>query len=118
MIDGDPHGFQIYLTYKYGSKSMAFSSSNLAIPSIILLGIYPSSWFSQLKIAFKDLILLSRHDVKKCHCLLRNPHVCRDQLLKREVSLFIFYNYKIEIQAISTENLAAFLENHLSPPKR
>ena len=105
LIDGDPHGFQIYLTYKYGSKSMAFSSTSLAVPDIKFLGVAPSDWFSKLEIQTRDLISLSNHDVKKCLSLLKNPHVYIDPSLKREISRLMFTNYKSEIQSISTKKL-------------
>lgn len=117
LIDGDPHGFQIYLTYKYGSKSMAFSSSSLAVPTIKFLGVAPSSWFSKLKIKTKDLIQLSKYDAKKCLSLLKNPHVYLNETLKREISRFMFTNYKSEIQSISTQDLQSYVGmticNHL-----
>lgn len=113
LIDGDPHGFQIYLTYKYGSKSMAFSSASLAVPSIIFLGVAPSSWFSKLNIDTKDLITLSKNDVKKCFCLLRNPHVYCSPELKREISRLLFYNYKSEIQSIQTKYQKSYFRERL-----
>lgn len=114
LIDGDPHGFQIYLTYKYGSKSMAFSSSSLAVPSIIFLGIHPSLWFSQLRIQTKDLIALTKNDVKKCNSLLLNPHVYQDHQLKREISRILFYNYKSEIQSASYDQLKIYIHLRLN----
>lgn len=112
LIDGDPHGFQIYLTYKYGSKSLAFSSSSLAVSSIQLLGIAPSSW-SNLEIDTKDFITLTKNDRKKCLSLLRNPIVLQNKRLRLEISRFLFYNYKSEIQSICHKNLQTYLRQRL-----
>jgi meiotic recombination protein SPO11 len=111
LIDGDPHGFQIYLTYRYGSKSMAFSSSNLAVPCIQFLGVAPSSWFTKLHIKTQDLIQLSRNDVRKCLSLLKNPHVYLNPSLKREISYMMFTNYKSEIQSIAIKDLQTQVRN-------
>jgi meiotic recombination protein SPO11 len=111
LIDGDPHGFQIYLTYKYGSKSMAFSATNLAVPCIQFLGVAPSAWFTKLHIKTQDLIQLSINDVKKCLSLLKNPHVYLNPSLKREISRLMFTNYKSEIQSIAISDLQIFVRD-------
>ena len=118
IIDGDPHGFQIYLNYKYGSKSMAYSSSFLAVPCVKFLGIAPSKWFTQLNIQKKDLIPCTTGDRKKCYSLLKNPHVCLDPVLKREICLILMYNYKSEIESVSITLLDQMIQSkteiHLS----
>jgi meiotic recombination protein SPO11 len=38
-MDGDPHGLDIYATYKWGTRAMAFDVFNLAVNSIELIGL-------------------------------------------------------------------------------
>lgn len=39
LVDGDPHGLDIYATYKWGARAMAFDVFNLAVNSIELIGL-------------------------------------------------------------------------------
>ncbi|KAL7332524.1 hypothetical protein PS15p_204550 [Mucor circinelloides] len=39
LMDGDPHGLDIYATYKWGTRVMAFDVFNLAVNSIELIGL-------------------------------------------------------------------------------
>ena len=38
LTDCDPYGFEIALTYKFGSLAMAWAPERLAVPSAIWLG--------------------------------------------------------------------------------
>ncbi|KAJ3286230.1 endodeoxyribonuclease [Blyttiomyces sp. JEL0837] len=50
LFDCDPHGVEIFLCYKYGSKAMAFDSINLAIRTMRWLGLKPSDKLDEDKI--------------------------------------------------------------------
>ncbi|KAF9538247.1 endodeoxyribonuclease [Mortierella hygrophila] len=51
LMDCDPHGIEIYLTYRCGSINSAYENANLAVPALKYLGQFPSDW---------DLFLNSR----------------------------------------------------------
>jgi meiotic recombination protein SPO11 len=42
LVDPDPHGIEIYLTYKHGSIEMAREAASLTAPELKLLGVLPS----------------------------------------------------------------------------
>lgn len=42
LTDADPHGIEIMLTYRHGSRAMSNVSDALAVPSIRWIGILPS----------------------------------------------------------------------------
>ena len=44
LMDCDPHGLDILLTYKFGSTSMAFDSENMAVPAIEWIGVFASDF--------------------------------------------------------------------------
>ena len=42
LVDCDPYGLEIYMAYTIGTKSSAYDSHNLTIPSIKWLGVHPT----------------------------------------------------------------------------
>ncbi|KAG9069710.1 endodeoxyribonuclease [Linnemannia hyalina] len=44
LMDCDPHGIEIYLTYRCGSINSAYENANLAVPALKCLGQFPSDW--------------------------------------------------------------------------
>ena len=44
LVDGDPHGYEIFTTYKYGSVAMAWCAEPLAILNLEWLGVKPSEF--------------------------------------------------------------------------
>lgn len=44
LVDCDPHGIEIYLTYRCGSIQCAYENANLAVPVLKCLGQVPSDW--------------------------------------------------------------------------
>ncbi|KAF9132998.1 endodeoxyribonuclease [Mortierella sp. GBA39] len=44
LMDCDPHGIEIYLTYRCGSINSAYENANLAVPALKCLGQCPSDW--------------------------------------------------------------------------
>ncbi|TPX57583.1 hypothetical protein PhCBS80983_g03724 [Powellomyces hirtus] len=91
LVDADPHGVEIFLCYKAGSKvsrvwrefcdrtlnamgieAMAFDCANLSCPGLSWLGVRPSHWTSpQLKIDFEKLLPLTDGDKRKARAMLR-----------------------------------------------
>lgn len=39
LVDGDPHGMQIFLNYRSGSKAMSFDNVNLVAPRLKWIGL-------------------------------------------------------------------------------
>ncbi|KAK5665594.1 hypothetical protein BDV3_006656 [Batrachochytrium dendrobatidis] len=98
LVDGDPSGFEIYCTYKFGSKSMAYNTL-LACPSSIWVGIHPTSWM--LTIDADSLIPLTPHDRCKVYRLLDRNHIRSCKEYQRQLSRMVFMNCKCEIQEFS-----------------
>ena len=57
LVDGDPCGFDIYLTYRIGSWQMSHEQS-LVSPKLRLLGVLPSQ-FEELRMPREALLPLS-----------------------------------------------------------
>lgn len=45
LMDCDPYGIEIYLTYRCGSIKSAYENANLAVPALKYLGQLPSDWY-------------------------------------------------------------------------
>lgn len=94
LVDADPHGIEIMCTYKYGSLAMSHNSENLAVPSMVWLGIMPSE-IDSLDI---PTIPMSKQDEKKVTEMLKRPYI--NPVLKRELQILLNRQVKAEIEGI------------------
>ena len=81
LVDGDPHGFEIMCTYRFGSLKLAYDSLSLACPQMRWLGLRPSD-------PDLDLIAsqpLTKTDHKKLLDLMARPYVRAMPVLQREL---------------------------------
>jgi meiotic recombination protein SPO11 len=109
LVDGDPHGIQIFLTYKYGSLAMAFDNARMAVPSLKFVGLSPFNW-RELGISCDDLLKLKPVDMKKAFKLLSNPWIKTKELfLQRELQLMMKMNRKSEIQIVASGVLIHYI---------
>ncbi|CEG83098.1 hypothetical protein RMATCC62417_17070 [Rhizopus microsporus] len=70
LMDNDPHGLDIYATYKWGARALAFDVSNLAVQSIQLIGLTCQDRID-FNIPSEHLIPLTERDKAKCLCMVR-----------------------------------------------
>ncbi|KAG1179847.1 hypothetical protein G6F70_002140 [Rhizopus microsporus] len=70
LMDNDPHGLDIYATYKWGARALAFDVSNLAVQSIQLIGLTCQDRID-FNIPSEYLIPLTERDKAKCLCMVR-----------------------------------------------
>lgn len=94
LVDADPHGIEIMCTYKYGSLAMSHNSENLAVPSMIWLGIFPSE-IDSLDIT---TIPMNERDEKKVTDMMKRPYL--NPLLKSELQILLNRKVKAEIEGI------------------
>lgn len=94
LVDADPHGIEIMCTYKYGSLAMSHNSENLAVPSMVWLGILPSE-IDRLDIA---TITMNEGDLKKATEMMKRPYM--NPMLKSELQILLNRQVKAEIEGI------------------
>ncbi|CAO1378646.1 unnamed protein product [Diamesa serratosioi] len=94
LVDADPHGIEIMCTYKYGSLAMSHNSENLAVPSMVWLGILPSE-IDSLDIT---TIPMSKRDEKKATDMMKRPYM--NSRLQSELQILLNRNVKAEIEGI------------------
>ena len=94
LVDADPHGIEIMCTYKFGSLAMSHNSENLAVPSMVWLGILPSE-IDRLDIT---TIAMTKGDEKKATEMLSRPYM--NPVLKSELQILLKRQLKAEIEGI------------------
>ncbi|KAI9360064.1 Spo11/DNA topoisomerase VI subunit A, partial [Zopfochytrium polystomum] len=104
LVDADPHGVDIWLCYKMGSKSMVFDAANLATPSVRWVGLKPSD----RAVPRNRLLPLTQRDKDKARAMLRRTDLAAPE--RRELSRMLWQNAKAEIQAVDLDVLIHSLE--------
>lgn len=107
LVDCDPHGIMIMLTYLHGSEEMAFEAATLAAPAMQWLGLLPSDLSVYSVDAAKKLPLTVR-DKQQLEQLLVKPAVLEleDSQVAAEVEKMLASGIKAELEAVQ---LATFL---------
>ncbi|XP_063617879.1 meiotic recombination protein SPO11 [Cydia splendana] len=106
LVDADPHGFEIFLTYKYGSLAQSHLSSSLACSSLSLLGVRHQD---VMTLASKEARLdLSELDKRKLVSLFKRPYLDTPSgsLIKNELNAMLSSGVKAEIEALAPTSAA------------
>ncbi|KAG0006987.1 endodeoxyribonuclease [Modicella reniformis] len=124
LVDCDPHGIEIFLTYKCGAVLSAYDNANLAVPRLQCIGQIPDDWnsflrgrdFSQdqglllrssshVEVQFQDSLspLTTRERTKLVKLLKRHPFIQRHKGWKRQISKMLMLNRKSELQSLCME---------------
>ncbi|CAI5448365.1 unnamed protein product [Caenorhabditis angaria] len=100
LFDGDPHGIEIFLTYKFGSSKNHSESSDAFIPDIEWIGVFPSD-STRFPIFPDQLLPLSKLDVTKIETLKSRAFQLSEIEICHELEFMRDFGKKIEIEAIS-----------------
>ncbi|KPJ11949.1 Meiotic recombination protein SPO11 [Papilio machaon] len=101
LVDADPHGYEIFLTYKYGSLAQSHLSQSLACSSLQLLG---ARHGDVMTLAEKEARLkLTALDKKKIVSLLKRPYLdtAVGFNIKKDLEEMLASGVKAEIEALS-----------------
>ncbi|XP_049875166.1 meiotic recombination protein SPO11 [Pectinophora gossypiella] len=101
LVDADPHGFEIFLTYKYGSLAQSHLSTTLACSSLSLLG---ARHHDVMTLAPTEARLhLTELDKRKLNSLIRRPYLetSSGTRIKEELSTMLSSAVKAEIEAVA-----------------
>jgi len=116
LVDGDPYGVQIALTYKYGSFNIAHVSKDLAIPDARYIGMFLSDIEKYDMLHFlkekKMYLTMKDVDIKKAKDILKYEWVATNPKLKNVVEEFLKTNHKIEADSLGgreTEDLGKYI---------
>jgi len=115
LIDSDPYGLEILLTYTFGSLSQSHDSDRLAVPHIKWLGVRPSD-FTRFNVPINKLLPLTDTDYKKGIDLLDRKIWKFVPNWKSELNVMLENRSKAEIQILCCFSLG-FLCDEFLPKK-
>ncbi|CAH0603282.1 unnamed protein product [Chrysodeixis includens] len=101
LVDGDPHGYEIFLTYKYGSLAQSHLSSSLACTSLLLLG---ARFNDVMTLSSTEARLpLTELDKRKLRNLMKRPYLETPVgvRIREELSVMLSSGAKAEIEALA-----------------
>ncbi|XP_045458724.1 meiotic recombination protein SPO11 [Melitaea cinxia] len=102
LVDYDPHGYEIFLTYKYGSLAQSHLSDALACSSLLLLGVRHSDVKTLApRAACMSLTLLDR---RKLTALIKRPYLDTSigLRIKEDLTSMMTGGVKAEIEAVAS----------------
>ncbi|CAG4968421.1 unnamed protein product [Colias eurytheme] len=112
LVDADPHGYEIFLTYKYGSLAQSHLSSSLACPKLLLLGARHQDVMTLAPKASR--LVLTALDKRKLVSLLARPYLntAMGSHIKQELKAMLDSGVKAEIEALAS-SAAALCDSYL-----
>ncbi|XP_067937666.1 meiotic recombination protein SPO11-like [Watersipora subatra] len=99
LVDADPHGASIYLTYKFGSLTHAHDVQNLALPSLMWLGVLPSD-VNELLLPDGVALKLSSSDRAQVQDIMNREYMAGLSSELKELQAMLETGKKIEIQCL------------------
>ncbi|CAH2104843.1 unnamed protein product [Euphydryas editha] len=112
LVDYDPHGYEIFLTYKYGSLAQSHLSDALACSSLLLLGVLHKDVKTLAPRAARlSLTLLDR---RKLAALIKRPYLDTPtgSRIKEDLMGMMTDGVKAEIEAVAS-TAAALCDSYL-----
>ncbi|XP_050675485.1 meiotic recombination protein SPO11 [Leptidea sinapis] len=112
LVDADPHGYEIFLTYKYGSLAQSHLSLSLACPKLSLLG---ARHDDVMTLTSKDSRMsLTNTDKRKLKSLMNRPYLSSviGSRIKEELNAMLLSGVKAEIESLAS-TAAALCDSYL-----
>lgn len=100
LFDADPHGIEIYLTYKYGASKESAEGRGAFVPSIQWIGLFPSDSNRFLIDKSQRLPLVHSDFVKIDNMIPRSIHL-GEATVTRELDFLMQNPIKFELEAIN-----------------
>lgn len=100
LVDADPHGCEIMMTYRFGSKRMEHDAANLTCPTLRWLGVLPRDLVTY-HVLENNRIPMMAGDVKKADELRERTEVKDWPEIQEQLTLLIEIQKKAEIQALT-----------------
>ncbi|KLO14594.1 DNA topoisomerase IV alpha subunit [Schizopora paradoxa] len=101
LVDADPYGIDIALTYKYGSKSMKHQNEGLAARRVQWMGVSAADIF-EMGIDRDAMLPITVHDHKKALSMLCSPDIPLTGSLRHELTQMLHTRRKAEIEVIAS----------------
>lgn len=115
LFDADPHGIEIYLTYKYGATKESVEGRGAFVPSIQWIGLFPTD-FNRFIIDPTQCLQLQRTDFVKIENLIPRSIQLGEKEVTRELDWMIQKSFKMELESINMCG-PEFMGKHLIAPR-
>uniref|UniRef100_A0A1I7UCT1 DNA topoisomerase (ATP-hydrolyzing) n=1 Tax=Caenorhabditis tropicalis TaxID=1561998 RepID=A0A1I7UCT1_9PELO len=100
LFDADPHGIEIYLTYKYGAAKETAEGRGAFVPSIQWIGLFPTD-FNRFIIDPTQCLPLERTDLVKIENLIPRSILLGESRVTVELDWMMQNSFKMELEAIN-----------------
>lgn len=100
LFDADPHGIEIYLTYKYGAAKETAEGRGAFVPTIQWIGLFPSD-FQRFIIDSTQQLPLQRSDLVKIENLVPRSIQLGETSVTQELDWMLHAQFKMELEAIN-----------------
>ncbi|KRY29539.1 Carboxypeptidase B [Trichinella spiralis] len=113
LMDADPCGIEIFLTYKYGPMNVSYESGvNVLLPWMKWIGVYPSE-ISSLNLSDTQKLMLGIRERKLIYSLLNRFEASGDHFLISQLHELNKIGCKVEIEAICSINSSYLIHEYL-----
>ncbi|KAH6822754.1 Spo11/DNA topoisomerase VI [Perilla frutescens var. hirtella] len=113
LVDCDPYGIDILVTYRFGSMQMAYDAKYLRLPEIRWVGAFPSD-SENYQLPQQCLLNLTAEDKQKAEGILHRCYMEREvPHWRSELQLLLDRGVKFEIEALSANSLTFLSDNYL-----
>ncbi|KAK1272558.1 Meiotic recombination protein SPO11-1 [Acorus gramineus] len=116
LVDCDPYGLDILMTYRFGTMQMAYDTKFLRVPEIRWIGAFPSD-SEKYCLSAQCLLPLKPEDKKKAEAMLLRCYLHREVPRWRlELENMLQRGVKFELEALSASSIS-FLSEVYIPAK-
>ncbi|CAH8837455.1 unnamed protein product [Trichobilharzia szidati] len=119
IFDADPHGLNVYCTYKYGTMNPTMKDAKgnpVRIPNLQLCGLLPSEISSSIHIKETQLLSLTKNDKTLLETMQKREYIQHEPLLLKQIRHLLFTEKKAELEALNSIN-TRFLTHEYLPDK-
>ncbi|KRZ52418.1 Carboxypeptidase B [Trichinella nativa] len=118
LMDADPCGIEIFLTYKYGPMNVSYESGvNVLLPWMKWIGVYPSE-ISSLNLSDTQKLMLGIRERKLIYSLLNRFEASGDHFLISQLHELNRIGCKVEIEAICSISSSYLIHEYLKIKRR
>ncbi|KRX80040.1 Meiotic recombination protein SPO11 [Trichinella sp. T6] len=118
LMDADPCGIEIFLTYKYGPMNVSYESGvNVLLPWMKWIGVYPSE-ISSLNLSDTQKLKLGIRERNLIYSLLNRFEASGDHFLISQLHELNKIGCKVEIEAICSISSSYLIHEYLKIKRR
>ncbi|XP_031489736.1 meiotic recombination protein SPO11-1 [Nymphaea colorata] len=113
LVDCDPYGFEIMMTYRFGSMQMAFDAKSLCIPELRAIGTFPSD-LRTYHLPDRCLLPLTPRDRGKAKAMLQRCYLHQQAPeLRSELQEMLQCGVKFEMEALCVTSFSILSEEYI-----